>query len=108
MSPGLLSVTDRVLFYGADPVEAYRITRAGRLPGDSAEVELSMYRARFPGGTAVGVRVPDRAVRRSGEPGRVVVDRAVVTPDRVGRAFQPWHTDMQPDIGQRWTGYLSR
>ncbi len=99
-------MTDRVLFYGADPVEAYRITRAGRPPGDSPEVEMSVDRDRFPGGTAVGVRVPDHAVRPSGEPGRVVVDRAVVTPDRVGRAFQPWHADVQPDVGLRWTGYL--
>lgn len=101
-------MTDRVLFLGADPVDAYRITRAGRLPGDSAEVELSVDRDRCPGGTAVAVRVPDHAVRPSGEPGRVVVDRAVVTPDRVGRAFRPWHVAVQPDIGQRWKGYLAR
>jgi len=36
----------------------------------------------------------------------VLVDRVVVTPERVGRAFQPWHVDVQPDVGQRWKGYL--
>jgi len=99
-------VADRSLFYAASPEAASRAARSGRLPGGSAEVELSVQRVASPGGAAVAVRVPAELVRPSDRPDRVFVDRAVVTPDRVGRAFQPWHAEVQPDVGQRWKGYL--
>ncbi len=99
-------MADRSLFYAASPEDASRIVRSGQLPGNSAEVELSVRRGACPGGTAVAVRVPAELVRSSDQPDRVFVERAVVTPDRVGRAFQPWHVDVQPDVGQRWKGYL--
>jgi len=99
-------VADRSLFYVASPEDASRIARSGRLPGSSAEVELSVQRGALPGGAAVAVRVPAELVRPGDQPGEVLVDRVVVTPDRVGRAFQPWHVDVQPDVGQRWKGYL--
>ena len=106
MSRGLLLVTDRALFYAADPVDAYRIARARRLPGDEAEIVLSTSRTACPSGTAVEVRVPEELVRRGDRPGQVLVERAAVSADRVGRAFQPWHVDVEPDVGQRWKGYL--
>jgi len=99
-------VADRSLFYAASPEDASRIARSGRLSGSSAEVEVSVQRVASPGGAAVAVRVPAELVRPSDQPDRVFVERAVVTPDRVGRAFQPWHADVQPDVGQRWKGYL--
>ncbi len=103
-------VADRSLFYPASPEDAARITRTGRFPGDSADVELSVSGGGCPGGTAVAVAVavtvPEAASARSGAvPGRVLVDRAVITAERVGRAFQPWHVDVEPDISQRWRGY---
>jgi len=94
-------VADRSLFHAATPEDAYRITRSGQLAGSSAEVELSVQRVASPGGAAVAVRVPAELVRLGDHPDRVLVDRAVLTPDRVGRAFQPWHVDVQPDVGQR-------
>jgi len=99
-------VADRSLFYAASPEDAYRVVRSGQLPGDSAEVELSVRRGACPGGTAVAVSVPAEVARRSHVPGRVMVAREVITPYRIGRAFQPWHVDVEPDIGQRWKGYL--
>lgn len=99
-------MADRSLFYAASPEDASRAARSGQLLGSSAEVELSVQRVASLGGAAVAVRVPTELVRPSDQPDRVLVDREVVTRDRVGRAFQPWHVDVQPDIGQRWKGYL--
>lgn len=99
-------VADRALFLPATPEDAARITRARRVPGDAPLVEVSGRRGSCPGGTAVAVRVPEQALSPAGVPGRFLVDRAVITPDRVGRALQPWHVDVEPDPAQRWKAYL--
>lgn len=104
--PRPAAVADRSLFYAASPEGAYRFARSGQLPGSSAEVELLVLRGACPGGTAVAVAVPAEAVRRSDVPGRVVVAREVIAAARIGRAFQPWHADVEPDVRERWKGYL--
>jgi len=99
-------VADRSLFYAASAEDASRIARSGRLPGSSAEVELSVHRIASLGGAAVAVLVPEEVVRHSDHPDRVVVAREAITAARIGRAFQPWHADVEPDVRERWKGYL--
>lgn len=70
------------------------------------EVTLSVRRAACPGGVAVGVRVEQERLRRAEVPGRFVVERWEVGPERFTRAYQPWHVDVEPDSGARWQAYL--
>ncbi len=103
---GRRAVVDRQLFFLASSEDAYRISRARLLPGDGSEVVLSVGRDLAAAGAAVEVRVGAEQVRADARPGLVRVDRAAVSPDRVGRAFQPWHVDVELDMNRRWAGYL--
>lgn len=76
------------------------------MPGEGPEIVVHARRGGLPGGSAVELRVPEGALRPGGRPGRFVVPRTAITPERIGRAFQPWHVDVEPDESQRWRGYL--
>ncbi len=108
-------MADLTLFYAATPEEAYLITRDQTIPaqpttdGPDPEgggvVELVARRGGCPGGTAVQVSVPAKDARPGG-PGRFLIDRAAITPTSIGRAYQPWHADVEPEPRQRWKAYL--
>lgn len=71
-------------------------------------VELVTRRGGCPGGTAVAVTVNEQDLRPGdpARPGSFLVPREAITPASIGRAFQPWHADVEPDAHQRWKGYL--
>lgn len=108
---------DRSLFYAATPEAAYLIVRDQALPhppepvtGEVGMVELVARRGGCPGGTAVAVTVNEQDLRPGdpGRPGSFLVPREAITPAAIGRAFQPWHADVEPDPHQRWKGYFNR
>ena len=105
-------MADLTLFYAATPEAAYVVTRDRTLPdldatGESGGevVELVARRGGCPGGTAVEITVPEQDARPVGL-GRFHLERDAVTPGMIGRAYQPWHADVEPDSRQRWKGYL--
>ncbi|MDN5769027.1 MAG: Fic family protein [Humibacillus sp.] len=103
---------DRSLFYAATPEAAYLIVRDQSLPnqpdaatGEADMVELVARRGGCPGGTTVAVTAAEQDLR-PGRPGAFLIPRAKVIPAAIGRAFQPWHADVEPDKHQRWKAYL--
>lgn len=59
----------------------------------------------MPGGVGVQLTVEEHVVRRD-DAGRLTVDRDSVSREAIGRAFQPWHTDVESEASHRWRGYL--
>lgn len=99
-------MADRELYLGASPEDAARIVRDRAIPAPErgSEVEVVALRSGLPHGAAVGVRVDDAQVRNLGG-GRYAVDHEAAEAG-VTRAYQPWHVDVEPDMAQRWRGYL--
>lgn len=95
----------RTVYLVADPATAHIVAREKRIPGEPRDLIVSPLRSALPRGTGVELTV-DAAALREGTDGRLVVPSVVVTPDGIGRDFQPWHVDVEPDSAQRWKGYL--
>lgn len=99
------------MFYPATPESAYVIVRNRALPdtndatGQSGMVELVARRGGCPGGTAVEVSAPLQALSPAGR-GRFLIPRTMITPSMIGRAYQPWHADVEPEARARWKAYL--
>lgn len=98
-------VTERTLYLAAHPETAYLITRDRTVPGDEPFVELAARRGGLPGGHAVAVTVDEQLLRDEGA-GRYRIAREHLGSEAIGRAYQPWHVDVEPDVRQRWGGYM--
>ena len=107
-------MADLNLFYAATPEPAYLITRDLVIPAPTSTdgpisggdlVELVARRGRCLGGTAVQVTVPDEKPRPAGA-GRFLIARDAITPTSIGRAYQPWHADVEAEPRERWKAYL--
>lgn len=98
-------VTERTLYLAAEPEAAYLITRDRSIPGDDPMVALAARRGGLPGGHAVAITVDDRHLLDKGD-GRYLLAREHIRSDAIGRAFQPWHVDVEPDVRERWGGYM--
>lgn len=100
-------MADRVVYLVADSATAYRVARDRRIDGEPRDLPVSNLRSALPRGTGVQVTV-DEADVRTDSAGALVVSSTALTPDRIGRAFQPWHVDVEPEQAARWKGYLDR
>lgn len=98
-------VTSRTVYLVADSVTAHLVARDKLIPGEPRDLTVSPLRSALPRGTGVALTVDESALREGTE-GRLVVASSAVTTDGIGRAFQPWHVDVEPDGAQRWKGYL--
>lgn len=95
----------RTVYLVADSATAHRVARDKRIPGEPHDLTVSPLRSALPRGTGVELTVDEEALRAGGD-GRLLVTSSEVSPDDIGRAFQPWHVDVEPDAAQRWKGYL--
>lgn len=98
-------VTSRTVYLVVDSATAHIVARDKRIPGEPRDLSVSPLRSALPRGTGVELTVDDTALREGTE-GRLVVASSAVPPDGIGRAFQPWHVDVEADSAQRWKGYL--
>lgn len=98
-------VIERTLYLAADPEMAYLITRDRTIPGDKTFLELAARRGGLPGGHAVAITVDEQLLRDEGT-GCYLIAREHIGAKAIGRAFQPWHVDGEPDPQQRWGGYM--
>lgn len=97
-------MTERTVYLGTDPVAAYRLAREGSWPIDAGpQLRVSARRTGLPDRAAVGLLVDEAALHETDRGGVWLVDRDQVS---IGRTFQPWHVDVEPDSGRRWKGYL--
>ncbi len=67
-------------------------------------VELVARRVGCPGGTAFAVMAAKQDLR-PGRPRAFLIPAEAITPASIGRAYQPWHADVEPDKHQRWKAY---
>lgn len=98
-------MADRTVYLVADPVTAYRVVRDKQVSGEPRDLAVSALRSALPDGTGVQLRIDDADIRTDAA-GQLTVPSTAITPDRIGRAFQPWHVDVEPESRARWKGYL--
>lgn len=95
----------RTVYLVGDSATAHLVARDKQIPGEPRDLVVSPLSSALPRGTGVELRVDDDAVRTTPE-GQIVVSFSAVTPVGIGRTFQPWHVDAEPESAQRWKGYL--
>lgn len=98
-------MADRIVYLIADSAMAYLVARDRAIAGEDRDLPVSNLRSALPRGTGVQLTVAEEDLRHDAD-GRLVVSSAAVTPERIGRALQPWHVDVEPAQAARWKGYL--
>lgn len=97
----------RTVYLEADPITAYLITRDRVIPDATGPDLLTVRARRSAMRDGVGVQLTlDPAHLVDTGTGVYAVQAAHVTPETIGRAYQPWHVDVEPDRHHRWRAYL--